>query len=171
MTRKRRKGYSRLRMDSGHHRRIRLTAMLFGVLLFVPVALRLYYLMVDRYDYYAEKALRNQTRTTVVAADRGKIYDRNMNILADSQSVENVYLDPHELKQSGADIPAISQKMAQILELDAQWIEKQAADRKMRYKLLKSGVSLEIAGQIRSYINENKISGIHLEPSSKRTYR
>ena len=109
---KKRKGYGRLRLDSGHHRRIRLTALFLGGLLFVPVALRLYYLMVDRYDYYADKALRNQTRTTVVAADRGKIYDRNMNILADAQSVENVYLNPRELKQSKADIPAVAQKLA-----------------------------------------------------------
>ena len=165
-----RRRYGRLRLDSGHHRRIRLTALVLGILLFVPVALRLYYLMVDCYDYYAEKALRNQTRTTVVAADRGKIYDRNMNILADSRSVENVYLDPHELKQSKADIPAISETLADILELDAQWVETQAGDRKMRYKLLKAGVSQEIADQIRNYINENQIAGIHLEPSSQRIY-
>ena len=48
---KKRKHYTRVRLDSGHHRRIRLTAAFLGVLAFVPVVLRLYYLMVDRYDY------------------------------------------------------------------------------------------------------------------------
>ena len=71
--------------------------------------------MVAEYDYYASKALRNQTRTTQVSADRGVIYDRNMNILATNVHVENVYLDPHELKQSKADIAQVSQTLAQIL--------------------------------------------------------
>jgi len=167
---KKRKYYERVRLDSGHHRRIRLIAACLGILAFLPVALRLYYLMVDRYEYYADKALRNQTRTTTVASDRGLIYDRNMNILANSQTVENVYLNPHELKQSKADIPAIAGKLGEILNLDSQWIEKQAADRSMRYKLLKAKISQQTAEHIRNYINENKIAGIHMEPSSQRYY-
>ena len=64
--------------------------LLLGVLAFVPIAAQLAGLMVGSFDYYSRKALRNQTRTTVVTADRGTIYDRNMNILACSKSVENV---------------------------------------------------------------------------------
>ena len=128
----------RVRMDSAQHMRIRVVAVCLGILAFLPVALRLYWLMVDRYDDYARKALRNQSRTTAVAADRGRIFDRNMNILADSQSVEYVYLNPHELKQSKADIPAIARTLGEILDLEPQWIEQQAADRKLRYKLLKA---------------------------------
>ena len=141
-----------------------------GLAAFLPVALQLYNLMVGQHEYYAKLALRNQTRTTSVTADRGTIYDRNMNILAQSVTVETVYLDPHELKQSKADIPAISEKLAQILGLDAQWIEKQAGDITKRYKQIKAGVPLELANQIRSYINENGIWGVHLEPSAKRVY-
>ena len=100
---KKSKRYQRIRLDSGQHRRIRIVAAVLGILAFVPVALRLYQLMVVDYDYYADLALRNQTRTTTVAADRGTIYDRNMNILAISMGVENVYLDPHELKQAKED--------------------------------------------------------------------
>jgi len=167
---KRKKEYQRLRFDSGQHRRILAAAAVLGILAFVPVALRLYDLMVTDYDYYANLALRNQTRTTKVTADRGAIYDRNMNILACSQSVENVYLDPHELKQSKADIPAIAQKLGEILELEAAWIEEQAKDTTMRYKQVAARVSEEIALRIRTYINENQISGIHLEPNSQRYY-
>jgi len=91
------KRYERYRMDTGQHRRILLVMALLGILAFVPVGLRLYQLMVSQYDFYARKALDNQTRTTRVAADRGDILDRNMNILATNVGVENVYLDPHEL--------------------------------------------------------------------------
>ena len=166
----RKKQYSRIRMDSGQHRRILVMAAVLGLLAFVPVAVQLYGLMVTDYERYAGLALRNQTRTTTVSARRGYIYDTNMNVLACSVSVETVYLDPHELKQSSADIPAMARELGKLLELDPAWIEKQAADTSMRYKQLAAGVEEEIAGKIRAYINETGISGIHLEPGTKRVY-
>ena len=164
------KEYTRIRGDSGQHRRILLVGALLGLLAFIPVALRLYQLMVTQYDYYASLALRNQTRTTAVTADRGTIYDRNMNILACSESVETVYLNPHELKQSKADLSAVAKALGEILELDPEWILEQGQDLKMRYKQIAARVSEETAAKIRSYINEQQIAGIHLEPNSKRQY-
>ena len=167
---KKRKEYRRLRLDTGQHRRIVITAAVLGLLAFVPVTLRLYQLMVTDYGYYANLALRNQTRSTGVTADRGTIYDRNMNILACSRSVENVYLDPHELKQSKADISAISAVLGKILGLDPDWIAQQATDTKMRYKQIAARIDEDVASQIRKYMNEQNISGIHLEPNSQRYY-
>ena len=164
------KKYDRLRLNSGHHKRIVLAALLLGLLAFVPVALRLYRLMVTDYDYYAGLALRNQTRSTRVEANRGDIYDRNMNILATTVSVEHVYLDPHELKQSRADVAALSRVLGAILEKDPAWIAEQAADLKQRYKQIGTRIDGETAAKIRTYINENNISGIHLEPAAKRVY-
>ncbi len=164
------KQYQRLRADSGQHGRILIVMLLLGAVLFVPIGAQMYNLMVVQYEYYANLALRNQTRTTVVNADRGDILDRNMNILATSIGVENVYLDPHELKQSGVDIPAMSAVLADILGKDAAWIQEQAADTKKRYKQIGTNVSQELAARIRRYINEQGVSGIHLEPSSQRLY-
>ena len=167
---KKRREYGRVRIDSGHHRRILAAAAILSAAAFLPVALRLYDLMVVNYGYYANLALRNQTRTTAVTAHRGTIYDRNMEILACSVSVENIYLDPHELKQSGADIGSVSRALAQILELDAAWIEAQAGDLSMRYKLLRARVDQQTADEVRSYINDHSVSGIHLEPNTQRIY-
>ena len=162
--------YERIRFDSGQHRRLLLVMAVLGFALFWVVAWRLYDLMIRNYDYYAGLALRNQTRTTQVSAHRGDIYDRNMNILATSVTVETVYLDPHELKQSKADIPAISEFLGQLLELEPDWIAEQAKDLTKRYKQIAARIGEETAGEIRAYINENNISGIHLEPSSRRVY-
>ena len=167
---KRKNQFERARANSGHHRRILIVMAVMALLAFVPVSLRLFDLMVLQYDYYAGLALRNQTRTTTVTADRGTIYDVNMNILACSQSVENVYLDPHELKQAKEDIGEISRVLGEILDISPEWIAQQASDIKMRYKLIAAAVDLETAAHIRSYINEETISGIHLEPNSKRYY-
>ena len=166
----RKKEYIRIRADTGHHNRILATALVLGILAFVPTCFRLYDLMVTNFDYYADLALRNQTRTTRVTADRGYIYDANMNILACSQSVENVYLDPHELKQSKADLEAIGKKLGELLSLDPAWIVEQGKDITKRYKQVAARVDEQTASQIRAYINDSGISGIHLEPNSQRYY-
>ena len=162
--------YERIRGDTGHHRRILAVMAVLGLAAFLPVGLRLYQLMVDQYDYYSQKALRNQTRTTTVTAQRGTIYDRNMNILAVSQTVENVFLDPHELKQAKEDLNTISQDLGVFLDKDPEWILEQAKDTTKRYKQIGTKISEELAAQIRAYINENDISGIHLEPDTQRYY-
>ena len=159
-----------MRGDSGHHRRILAIMAALGIAAFLPVGCQLYRLMIYDYDYYSSLALRNQTRTTTVTADRGTVYDRNMQIFAASVGVENVYLDPHELKQSKADLNGISSFLGELLDLDPKWILEQGKDLKKRYKQIAPRVDEETAGKIRTYINENGISGIHLEPSSKRVY-
>ncbi len=162
--------YGRIRADSGQHRRILWIALVLGIIGFIPLSFRLYDLMVNQFSYYSRQALRNQTRSTTVTGGRGTIYDRNMNILACSVGVENIYLDPNELKQSKADISKISQDLAQLLSLDAQWVETQARDTKMRYKQIAAKVDAQTAGAVRQYINENEVRGIHLEPDTKRYY-
>ena len=162
--------YERVRFDSGQHQRIMAVMAIFGLIAFLPAALRLHELMVLHYDYYAGLARRNQSRTTIVAAERGTIYDTNLNILACAQSVENVYLAPNELKQAGADLQAISLTLGQILEKDPEQIAKKAADRSMRYQQIATNVDRETADAIRDYVQKNQISGIHLEPSSQRYY-
>ena len=162
--------YVRIRADSGHHRRILILMALLGIVGFIPAALRLYDLMVLDYDYYADLALRNQSRTTAVAAQRGVIYDANMNILAGNKSVENVYLNPRELRRAGEDITQISQTLGQILGKDPDWIARQAEDTALRYKQIAADVEPEVAQQIRAFINEAQISGIHLEPDTTRYY-
>ena len=164
------KEIGRLRGDTGQHSRIMLVMLVLGILAFVPVGFQLYKLMVAEYDYYAAKALGNQTRATAVTAERGNIYDRNMNILATSVGVENVYLNPRELKQAREDIDLISRSLGQILDRDPAWIAEQAGDFTKRYKQIGSRIDEETAAQIRSLINEYDISGIHLEPNTQRLY-
>ena len=168
--RKRKEEYTRIRVDSGHQRRILALMALLGVLGFIPAVFQFHKLMVTDYSYYADLARKNQTRTTTVTAQRGTIYDTNMNILACQETVENVYLNPHELRQAGEDIEAISQTLSGILAKDPGWIAEQAKDITMRYKQVAAGVDAETADRIREYIREQDISGIHLEPSAKRYY-
>ena len=157
-------------IDYGQHRRILLVMLVLGVLAFLPIGLRLCRLMVLDYDYYASLALRNQLRTTLVTADRGNIYDRSMNLMAGSVGVENVYLAPRELSQSHADLESLSEALGKILQKDPQWIREKAENRKQRYQQIGARIPLETGDQIRTYLIDNNIRGVHLEPGNRRIY-
>ena len=162
--------FYRVRMDTARNLRIRLGALILGTLAFFPIAARLVQLTVVDHGYYTAKALNNQTRSTAVLTERGMIYDRNMNVLAVSRSVEHVYLDPQELKQARVDLEQLSLFLGERLEKEPQWILEQAKDTRRRYKQVASGISTETADEIRGYILEKNISGVHLEPSVRRSY-
>lgn len=162
--------FYRVRMDTARNLRIRLGALILGTLAFFPIAARLVQLTVVDHGYYTAKALNNQTRSTAVLTERGMIYDRNMNVLAVSRSVEHVYLDPQELKQARVDLEKLSRFLGERLGKEPQWILEQAKDTRRRYKQVASGISTETADEIRGYILEKNISGVHLEPSVRRSY-
>ena len=162
--------FYRVRMDTARNLRIRLGALILGTLAFFPIAARLLQLTVVDHGYYTAKALNNQTRSTAVLTERGMIYDRNMNVLAVSRSVEHVYLDPQELKQARVDLEKLSLFLGERLGKEPQWILEQAKDTRRRYKQVASGISTETADEIRGYILEKNISGVHLEPSVRRSY-
>lgn len=57
-----------------------------------------------------------------------------------------------------------------MLDLDAGWIEEQAADTSLRYKVIKRRQAQEVCDKVREIIAEDKIIGVHLEPDSQRYY-
>ncbi|MDR0889811.1 MAG: PASTA domain-containing protein, partial [Oscillospiraceae bacterium] len=144
--------------------------LLLGVVCFCVLAGALVNLMLVKHDYYEAKAISNQTRSTSVTASRGTIYDRNMNVLAASASVETIFLDPLELKNNAVDIDFLARNLASILDLDANWIKEQTTDTSMRYKVIKRRQTKDVCDAVRAFINDNDIIGVHLEADSQRYY-
>ena len=167
---RRKRNYRRIRADSGQQRRIALVMAVLGAAAFLPVLVRLYGLMVTSYDDWSALALSNQSRTTAVQPVRGVIYDRNLNILAASETVEHLYIAPRELQQTGADIQEMAHALGEILRVDADHVLELAKDRSLRYHLIKAGVEEADAAAVRAYIEASGIQGIHLEPNSRRYY-
>lgn len=144
--------------------------VLFGLVVFIPLIWRLVYLQIFQYDRLSELAADNQTRSSKVTPARGTVYDRNMNVLAVSYDVENVCIDPNEIALSGQDAEAIAQNLAQILSVDKAKIQKLMEDTSYRYQIVKRKVELEEATAVRTYISENHVTGVYLEPDTKRYY-
>lgn len=163
-------GAGKGRIDYGQHRRILLVMLLFGILGFLPVIVRLSVLMLRDHDHYADLALQNQQRTTYVSAHRGNIYDCNGNLLAGSVSAPDLYLNPRELGQAQVDIEEISRDLGEILQKDPQWIREKAQNRSRRYEQIGRRLDGATAAKVRAYINEKDLRGIHLEPGSRRIY-
>ena len=156
--------------DTGIRKGILALTVLFGIVAFVILAGRLVKLMLVDHEYYQSKAISNQTRSTSVTASRGTVYDRNMEVLAASTSVENIFLDPLELKQNYVDIDFLAENLAVLLDLDEDYIKKQASDTAMRYKLLRRKQGKEVCDAVRQFVSDNDIVGVHLEPDSLRYY-
>ena len=93
-----------------------------------------------------------------------------MNVLAASAGVENVLLSPVELKKNGGDVDLIASGLGEILDLDPQWIRQQALDTGMYYKVLAKKQDCAVTSRLRSFLTENSITCVHLEPDSKRYY-
>lgn len=144
--------------------------LLCGVLVFIPVLGMLLNLMVFRHDEFSDKALENQTRSAVVTASRGTIFDRNMNVLAASAGVENVLLSPVELSKNAGDLDVLVEGLSEILNLDPAWVREQALDASMYYKVLAKKQGSEVTERLRNFLTENSITCVHLEPDSKRYY-
>ena len=80
--------------------------LLFGVVAFVPLFAKLYDLQIVQQKDLQSKALNQQTRDSLVAANRGTIYDTNGEVLAMSGTVYNVQMSPKDIvetQQSYAD--------------------------------------------------------------------
>ena len=150
--------------------RILLVMLVLGVLVFIPLGMQLYQVMIVDHDFYEGLAIDNQTRTTTVSASRGTIYDRNMNILATSATVENVFLDPNEIMTKDQDVNLIADGLSEILGVTEEFVKTQAADTKMRYKIISRKLEQAKADEVRAFINENDLSGIYLEPDTQRYY-
>ena len=141
-----------------------------GILAFIPLVATLCSLMIGQHDYYEKLAIESQTRSTVVTAARGTIYDRNMNVLAVSATVENVFLDPNGLAASGQDLQLVASGLSEILNVAPEFVLEQAQDTTKYYKIVKKRIPEETANRVRAFINEHGITGIYLEPDTKRYY-
>ena len=162
--------YDRARAGHGVLRRTTFIMVFIGVILFIPLIWQLFRLMILQHDQYESRAISNQTRSTAVTADRGVIYDCNMNILAASKTVENVFIDPWEIHNAEEDVDFIANGLGQILEVDPAFIKEKAELLNRRYEVIARKRDAAQTDLVRSFISDNKLTGIHLESDSQRYY-
>ena len=77
-------------------RRILYTAIAF-FLAFVILLLNLFRLQIINYAYYTDKVYEQLTTSSKIKANRGVIYDRNMQVLATDKTVWRIFASPRQI--------------------------------------------------------------------------
>ncbi len=153
--------------------------VLLGAATFAALFVRLYDLQINRHEEMQAKASRQQTRSVVVSASRGSIYDRNGFTLAVSATAETVNISPLEIKQyvdnqresitqaaasaekknesytppRVLDQAYIARGLSRILGVDQASIEKRMERTQSQYETILKKAEREVADQVRRFIN------------------
>ncbi|MBP3699381.1 MAG: PASTA domain-containing protein [Oscillospiraceae bacterium] len=152
--------------------------LIMGVMMFVVLFFKLFSLQIVRHEELQSLAVSQQTRSTVVTASRGTIYDASGNILAISSTAETVFLSPLELDAQLKDTekPAkwtktqLAETLAEILDISEESIYKKMERTYSQYEVLAFRVEEDIADKVREFINEYSVHGIYLATDAKRYY-
>lgn len=150
---------------------IRSTVMLgiFAVLLLVVMAGVLVKYQIVNYSFYQAKAIEQQTMDTTLNAKRGTIYSRNYTELAVSAQVETVYISPNSIKDDEEVCRKIASGLSAILGVDEEEVYRKT-QKKNYYEIVKRRIESDLADQVRAFVDENDLSGIHLVEDTKRYY-
>ena len=159
-------------------RRTLILMLIMGVMMFVVLFFKLFSLQIVRHEELQSLAVSQQTRSTVVTASRGTIYDASGNILAISSTAETVFLSPLELDAQLKDTekPAkwtktqLAETLAEILDISEESIYKKMERTYSQYEVLAFRVEEDIADKVREFINEYSVHGIYLATDAKRYY-
>ena len=134
-------------------RRTVILMLLCGIVAFIVLIAQLGHIMIGQHDEYESAAVEDQVRSTTVNASRGTIYDTKMLILAQSATVETVYISPFEMVRYGEDKEAIAAALSRILDVDYDSIMRKWEDTASWYKTVRVKVEKDLADQVRAYVN------------------
>ena len=151
-------------------RRCAVLSVLFGIAAFAVLLARLYKLQIIDHEKYEAMAIEQQLRETPGSTSRGVIYDRNMNVLAVSASVDNVYLSPAEIEKYGEDRELIARGLSEILGLDYDELYEKTGRSGSWYVTAARKIESEKADEIRAFKAEHGLRGVRLEADTKRYY-
>ncbi len=151
-------------------KRIRILMFFIAFIVFSALIGRLYYIQIVQGEMYQARALDNQMRSVSITAQRGSIYDANMNVLAQSATVWNVCLSPAEVKDE-AELKLIIDTIGPLIDRDEEYIRDKASQTGSYYTRLREGAEKDIADEVNKFIAENGVRSVFLEEDSKRYYK
>ena len=151
--------------------------------LFLAFAITLTYLLgvlakLTLYDYekYRNKVYDQITTSSVLLAERGNIYDRNMNLLASTQTVWRVFVSTKDIalysKKENKDYAAlIADGLYLLLETSRESLYNKMTSSRVLDVTLKKSVNESIYTQILDFIHQNALEKLlFLEAQSSRYY-
>ncbi len=140
-------------------RRVLLIFLLMG---FVLLMMQSMYLQNTNKEFLQKKGDDRYSRTLKLQAYRGKISDRNGEILAVNSPVASVWVDPSVLEMNSKQ----KSKLASVLKISTKDIDEKIANKKRSFVYVKRRISPDLAERVK----EINISGIYLQREYRRFY-
>ncbi|MFQ7240955.1 penicillin-binding transpeptidase domain-containing protein [Agathobaculum sp.] len=166
--------------DNRMRARIGALTLLFVVCGFGLVALRLLYMQVFQYDFYIQQATSLQTRDSFITPNRGTIYDANMQVLAESASVERICVTPGAVVsesdvKKGISAESQQQTLATILsdtlDVDYDTVLGKIQNTDSGYEIIAQKVDKDVSRELYEKLNAAGCTGVYSEPDTKRYYQ
>ncbi len=145
------------------NKRIRIVLVIF-IILFISIVLRVFKIQVFDYNKLKNLASDLWSRDLEVQADRGKILDRNGNILADNVTTTSLVLIPNQIKKK----KEVTENLSKILGVTYDEMKKHVYKKTSIERVHPEGrrLSFETADKI----NSLNYDGVYLVKESKRYY-
>ena len=128
---------------------------------FVALAARAFWLQAVSTEFLQKKGASRYARTLDLPAVRGKILDRNGEVMATSLPVKAIWAVPDSVNAP----PEKLQRLAQLLDISSQELKKKL-ESDSNFVYLKRQVEIEAVDQVLAL----DIPGIHTKPEYKRFY-
>ena len=146
----------------------------FGLFL-IYLIYNLFNLQIINYAHYRDKVYDQLTTSSTLKAQRGNIYDSNMNILAADKTVWRIFASPREIrkheKNTGTNITdMISEGLSSILNTDKEALKKKISNSNVLDITLKKNANEEEYKKILSFISENSLEGMLLTEAQTTRY-
>jgi penicillin-binding protein 2 len=142
-------------------------ALIFIFTLTFLLLLRIYNLQVINYEHYQEEALGNQMRTLPITPSRGKIFDRNGQILATNKLTYQLTITPEKVKN----IDNILAELKSAGFINDRNIKDYHKTRKYFQKFHNIPLKLNLdERQVAEFLVSNKFPGVDIEPYFQRIY-
>lgn len=148
------------------------------VLAMAVITLRLGYWQIIRGEELSQKAREQQTGSSTITAQRGKIYDRNGKTLAESASADTLVCNPQDIKKN-KNAAFVAKKLSPIIDMDVDKLLV-SLTKESSYQVIKKRISIEESEAIRKLMEvpegeeqpakEVSLNGIYFEDDSKRYY-
>lgn len=146
--------------------------LIFCVALLVIIG-NLFWIQVIKGEEYRLKAERNQLSDTIIAANRGTIYDSNMKVIAQSASAWLVYINPSKIT-TDEQKKLLVDGFVSIFDLDAETVEKKVNRSQSGYEKIIGKIDNNKKKELQDYLSAHKDQKlgtiVGIDPDTKRYY-
>lgn len=128
---------------------------------------RLIRIMIVEGERFQNDASEQQLYDSLISAPRGDIYDRNMQILAESSTAWTVYITPNGINKLEDENEkenvrkTIAENLSQILEVDYDTVYENTA-KKSYYVIVKKKIDKPLADKVREFLADERYEDLEL---------